>query len=363
LYIGNSGTAPWLTQGELNGTMYRAIFWPTKLTSAQVKTASFAALQEANSRGIQQGPQIPWNIGTFLIHFIGDSITAGFGVTNPWPTLVGAINGLVATVKNWGVNSLSARQISLSEQDRVAPQCRSISGISPVAIVFAGTNDFIGPNPTQTGVKVWGALQSEISTLKVAGCKVFVATMLSRSGTGTNSVSNDVNKNALDLQIAGNWKEAGATGLIDFANNPLLGADGASANTSYFQVDAIHPNQTGANLLASIATSVLNYYYSPYSLGSPHVYTASATLTSADAGVATGTLSATTAFVMPDCSGLTGAPFLISNTQSAQTVTIAGAASQPINGLASAITIPANSTVRLTAVANPYTTSGCHWAM
>jgi hypothetical protein len=187
--------------------------------------------------------------------------------------------------------------------------------------------------------------------------------MLSRSGNGTNGISNDINKNALDLQISGNWKEAGATGLIDFANNPLLGADGASANTTYFQVDAIHPNQTGANLLASIATSVLNYYYSPYSIGSPHVYTASATLASADVAVSTGTLSATTALVMPDCSGLTGTTFAITNNQAAQTVTIAGGASQPINGLTSAITVVANSTVRLTAQANPYTTSGCRWAM
>jgi hypothetical protein len=67
---------------------------------------------------------------------------------------------------------------------------------------------------------------------------------------------------------------------------------------------------------------------------------------------------------MPDCIGPTGAAFVISNTQSAQTVTIVGAsASQPINGLTTPITIPANSTVTLTDVANPRSTAGCHWVM
>ena len=43
--------------------------------------------------------------------------------------------------------------------------------------------------------------------------------------------------------------------------------------------------------------------------------------------------------------------------------TISGGPSQSINGLTSALAIPGNSTVRLTDVPNPKSTSGCHWVM
>ena len=74
-------------------------------------------------------------------------------------------------------------------------------------------------------------------------------------------------------------------------------------------------------------------------------------------------MTANIALVMPDCTGPSGESYTISNPQAAFAVTIAGGASQPINGLTSAITIPANATVTLRDVANPKTVSGCHWAM
>jgi hypothetical protein len=83
-------------------------------------------------------------------------------------------------------------------------------------------------------------------------------------------------------------------------------------------------------------------------------------------GVKGAVVNATTAnatWTMPDCTGQSGAVYTISNPQSAYTLTIVGGASQPINGLTSAIMIANNSTVTLTDVPNAKTVSGCHWAM
>ncbi|HEX9200993.1 MAG TPA: hypothetical protein VF865_15640, partial [Acidobacteriaceae bacterium] len=138
-------------------------------------------------------------------------------------------------------------------------------------------------------------------------------------------------------------------------------ADGAYANTTYFS-DQTHPSDAGQTRLAQIASNALNYYYG-YTLANPHVVTSTAyTLSSSDAAV-TAAPTANAAYTMPDCTGPSGAVYTIGNPQSAYALTIMGGASQPINGLTTAIAIPANSSVTLRDVPNPKSVSGCHWAM
>lgn len=361
LYIGNAGVAPWTSSGQMSATAYRAAFWSTQHTAAQVKAESLAALSEVVSRGVAPVSQ---PVGVPTLFAVGDSITFGQGVATPWPSSLSLTNQPSWTIENWGIPSVSALTVSASEPNRIAPRCQSTSGYAPVSIVFMGTNDFNSTGGTAaTAQVVWNSIASEINTLKNAGCKVFVGTMISRTGSGTNSQTNDANKNALDALIVSQSKTVGADGLIDFAANPNLGADNANSNTTYFQVDGTHPTLTGQGLLATAASNTLNYYFSQYGQGNPHIISATATLTSADAVVEISSPSGAVALTMPDCTGPTGATYVVSNPQSAQAVTIAGGASQPINGLSTAITIPANSTVRLTDVANPRSTSGCHWTM
>jgi hypothetical protein len=156
-------------------------------------------------------------------------------------------------------------------------------------------------------------------------------------------------------------KAMGADGVVDFAADPNLGADGAYGSTTWFS-DQTHPTTAGQIRLGQIASNSLNYYYG-YTAAQPNVVTANTyTLASGDDFV-TAAPTASAAYTMPDCTGPSGAVYTISNPQSAFPLTIQGGASQPINGLTSAITIPANSTVKLTDVANPKSTSGCHWVM
>jgi hypothetical protein len=227
-------------------------------------------------------------------------------------------------------------------------------------MVFMGTNDFTTYQSTPEQ-QVFGNLAGEIQLLKREGCTVFVGTMLSRTGADAQGVTLDSHKNAYDTLILQQAKVVGADGVIDFAANPLLGADGANAG-SYFQADHIHPTQAGQQLLATAASNTLNYYYG-HSLANPNLVTSPTyTLASSD-GAVTAAPTANAAWTMPDCTGPSGATYTITNTQSAFTLTIAGQANQPINGLTSPIAIPANSTVTLRDAPNPKNISGCHWVM
>jgi lysophospholipase L1-like esterase len=351
LFLGSSNVAPFTTSG-LNGTYYRAVLFSGEHTGAQVQANSAAILADVQSRNVLTAPPVIPTAAP-LLFAVGDSITAGAGLSagQAWPSNLTLVNQPPYTINNYGLSGMPAAAMVASDVWRVGPYCQS-SGGSAIVIGFAGTNDLtFNFNATDT----FGRYMKWVQGLKQAGCRVYVGTMISRAGQ-------DANKDTYDALILQGAKSYGADGIIDFAANPNLGADNAYSNTTYFQGDQIHPTVAGQLQLATAASNALNYY-NGYTLANPHVITASTTLASGDRAV-TAQPAAAMALVMPDCTGPSGEFYTISNPQSAFAVTIqGGSASQPINGLTAAITIPSNSTVTLRDVANPKASSGCHWAM
>lgn len=354
LYLGSDAAGAWATSG-LIGSMYRFVAYSGLLSSSDVVLNSELIRNEVASRGVATSLKKVVH-STPTINFIGDSITEGItGTTNPYVNQLSLTNTPPLTKTNWGIGSTGIIATASQEPQRVALHCSTIAGPA-IATVFLGTNDAT-TSQSSVAYSVVDALISEISTLKQAGCKVYVFTMMSRNGY-------DTFKNTYDAQIVALATVAGADGIIDVAADARLGADGASTNVTYFNTDKVHPTDAGHVIIANIMNSSLNYYLSQYSSSNPHVIAASTTLASSDAAVSIGTLTAAIALVMPDCTGPTGATYIISNPQSAFAVTIAGnSASQPINGLTTAITIAANSSVKLVDVANARSTAGCHWTM
>ena len=353
LYLGSSNVGLWATNG-FDGNIYRATFYPSALTTQQVEATSGLIANQVAQRGI---PTAPVNalLNTPQIHCIGDSITYGTTASTNWCANLTLTRQPSYTINNWGVPSALLEDETGSEPNRVGQQCQTTHGPA-VAIVFSGTNDFLGSS--LTAQQVVSNYMGEVQTLKRSGCQVFVATMLSRSQGGTDF---DPDKNAFDEQLLGQAKAMGADGVVDFAADPNLGADGAYASTTWFN-DQTHPTDAGQVRLGQIASNALNYYFG-YTAAQPNLVTANTyTLASGDDFV-TAAPTANAAYTMPDCTGPSGAVYTVSNPQSAFTLTIQGGASQPINGLTSAVTIPANSTVKLTDVPNPKSISGCHWVM
>lgn len=364
LFFGNSGISPYATSGFI-GTVYRLRILSSQLTGSQAASDANIILAQAATRGVVVRPQQFLQINPQL-HLIGDSLTCSWNGTScnssySWGSQLTLTNQPTYTITNWGVYGALMQAMQASEPNRVSPYCRTNGGPS-LAINAGATNDL----QSYTAATVVKTAASFAQSLQAAGCTPFVTTILSR--TGNSSVSgtptNDAQKDSYNALLAAQWKSLGYKGLIDWGADPNLGADGAYANSTYFLGDGTHNTATGEARKAAITSNVLNYYYSQYSESNPHVITATTALTWADAAVSIGTLSAPAALTLPDCVGPTGAKIPIANPQSAQAVTVVGnSASQPINGLTTAITIPANSTVVLTVVANPRSTAGCHWVM
>jgi len=355
LFLGSSNVGLWASNG-FDGNIYRAIFYPSALGISQAQSMSGLIANQVAQHGVATSP-VNALLNAPQLHCIGDSITYGNTATTNWCANLTLARQPSYTINNWGVPSALLLDETGSEPNRVGQECVTAQGPA-VAIVFSGTNDFLGGGGTSYAQTVVSYYMGEVQTLKKSGCQVLVATMLSRFYGG---VDFDSEKNAFDEQLLSQAKAMGADGVVDFAADPNLGADGAYASTTWFN-DQTHPTNAGQVRLGQIASNSLNYFFG-YTAAQPHQVTANTyTLASQDDFV-TAAPTANAAYTMPDCTGPSGSIYTISNPQSAFTLTVQGGSSQPINGLASAITIPANSNVTLRDVPNPKTTSGCHWVM
>jgi trimeric autotransporter adhesin len=366
LFLGSSGVSPWTSSG-FAGTFYRFITYSTQLTSAQMALTSAAVRNEVSARGVSVAP-VPVRLATPQMMFIGDSITYGLGVTTAWPGLLSLTNQPAYNKTSWAITGSTITSMIASEPNRAAPGCGTYTNPA-VALVFAGTNDLqtvdLVTGASATPGSVFNMLAGEVQILKRAGCKVFVGTMISRAANDNSGNSYDTDKDGYDAMILGNWKAIGADGVIDFAANPLLGADGANAG-AYFQADHVHPVQAGQQILANEASNALNYYFG-YNETNPHNVTSLPySMTAGDGEVSMAGVTGAGTLTLPDCTGQSGATYRINNPQAAFVVTVAPLnASQLINGLAfgTAVTVPANGTLTLRDVPNAKTVSGCHWEM
>ena len=368
LFLGAGRNSLYAGSG-FQGTFYRLRTYAAALSAAQVVSSSAALAAEVRARGVVTSPQQQM-LGSAELHAIGDSITCGWNgavcaLSTSWSSLLSLTNQPAYTVNNWGIPGVFVEALVGAEPNRVGPQCRTAAGPA-VAVVMAGTNDLaavVGATP----LGVFGYLAGEVQELKQAGCRVFVGTMISRTGNDNSGAKTmDAVKDLYDAVMVQQATSAGADGVIDFAANALLGADGASANTTYFLGDHIHPTAAGQQLMANAASNALNYYFG-YNGLNPHVVSALPySMTAADGEVSVAGVSSAGTLTLPDCTGQSGAVYRINNPQATYAVTVQALnGSQLINGLAagSAVPVPANGTLTLRDVPNAKTVSGCHWEM
>jgi lysophospholipase L1-like esterase len=360
LFLGSSDAGNFTSSG-FSGTFYRFVTFSSSLPPSQIATITSTITAEVSSRGVAVSP-VATPQSTATIFAIGDSITCGYSngscPLTPWPSLLNLTNQPTYTISNYGIPSVFMSAILGSESNRIAPRCTSAAG-RVIAIVFAGTNDLDFGLHQTTPATVMADLKSEIELLKTAGCEVFVGTTISRSGNSVDGTTMDAAKDAYDDLILADAVADGANAVIDFAANPLLGADGAYAGSA-FQSDQTHPTQAGQQLLATAASNTLNFYYDSTTAHPTAVSAATYQMLSGDGAI---TLNGTSqALTAADCTGPTGATISIANSTTTS-ATIAGMANQPINGATTPVAIPAGATMTLTDVANPKATSGCHWTL
>ena len=341
LYLGGSGPG-----GASLLTFYYFAAWPASLTSTQVFNASNAIEETLTLRGVQVNPQT-LTLGKNFLLATGDSITVGYGATTPWPSLL-SVNAAYGTAVNEGIDGYTALAMAGQARWRDAPTC--YTGSQRGLVIFTGgTNDSVfGFSATATMANI----AAYVNYMKTAGCQVGVGTILDRTGA-------DAVKNALNPLIRSNASALGYF-LVDMASLPQGGADGASANGTYFQGDGIHPKNALLALMAGAASNAINANgIGAASSANPTVYSSNAvTMVSADVFTTIIPTAAATA-TLPDCLGVTGMQYQIFNASAgANTITFSGKASEAITGSA---TLAQNATARFQATLISQSAAGCGW--
>ncbi len=361
LFLGPSGVSPW-TGGFFPGTFYGFGAGATQHTLAQIQQNVSAFFALMNTKGVATTP-VPVNLATPQLFAIGDSITAGTNGQTPYTSQLTLTNQPAYSITNYGIIGIRLASILSHEANRAAPRCATQGGPA-VAILEGGTNDVAAPGNPLAPQIVWNSAAAWASLMRRSGCLPFMVTMNSRTGSGYGGSTMDALKDTYDALIVQQAKAVGFAGVLDIAANPLLGADNANANTTYFQaVDHIHPTTLGNGLMAAAISNGLNWYFG-YNESNPHVLNSLSgfTMACSDGSIDLAGLSAGGNIALPDCTGASGATFRINNPQSAYAVTVtADSASHPVNGSTTAVPVPANGTLTLRLVPNPKTTAGWHW--
>lgn len=361
LRLGRSKSGPGALWSNLS--FYYLAGWSAQLTPAQISQASYGIAQTVAARGAQIAPYVKQYAQALTsapfsnLIAAGDSITFGHGATTNWPAQL-VLNTSVYAVINQGISGTLASTINEYGSWRDAPLCKQGS-YSCMAVIFAGTNDMCVINyaPTQ----VLGNIESYVNQIKAAGGQAGVGTMISRASTnsGCFGANGDTDKNALNQLIRDNAASGGYF-VVDFAANPLLGADGASANATYFQSDQTHPTNAGQILLGAEGSNAINAWgVGSSSKAAPTIYTTNTqTMVSGDRYV-TAIPTAAAVYTLPDCLGVTGTDYTITNSSAgAFTITLSGAGSETITGSA---TVAQNSTGTFVAQLISQSAAGCYW--
>jgi lysophospholipase L1-like esterase len=360
LYLGPAQVSPW-SAGFFPGTFYGFGTSSSQHTLAQIQQNVSAFFALAAAKGVPTSP-LPVSLAQPQLLALGDSITAGTNGQTPYTSQLNLTNQPAYTISNYGIIGIRLAAILSHEANRAAPLCNTQAGPA-VAILEAGTNDLASISPLSPQA-VWSSAAAWATLMRKAGCTPFINTMISRTANGYGSQTMDALKDTYDALILQQAKQVGFAGVLDVAANPLLGADGAYNNTTYFQaIDHIHLTTLGNQLMGTAVSNGLNWYFG-YNESNPHIV---ATLTGftmacSDGYLDLGGVAAGGNITLPDCTGASGAAFRFNNPQSTYAITItADSSAHPINGSSTAVTIPANGTLTLRLVPNPKTTAGWHW--
>lgn len=157
----------------------------------------------------------------------GDSITAGTEVTTPWPSLI--------TNLTYAKHNVAVPGETIATMLANAPANVDVFYTATkknMVFIWGGTNDI---EFGATALATYNNLVAYAQGRRALGFKVITATMLSRIGFDTQKNS----YNALILADSTNFDLK-----VDFTGTPL-GCDGCYANTTWFNVDGVHPNNAG----------------------------------------------------------------------------------------------------------------------
>ncbi len=188
----------------------------------------------------------------------GDSITAGFGLTNiATQGYVGQLEALLGNKFGKLINKGISGQTLAGTPGMIQLAPTYIDPLYDafqlnICSCFGGTNDLA--NGSVSAASVYANYTSYIQTRQAAGWKVIAWTMIDRNAGSTPQSTYDTNRATFNALVIAN--AAGADAVVNLTTQPLLNTVGAKNNATYFQSGGVHPTPAGCALIAAIAAPV-----------------------------------------------------------------------------------------------------------
>ncbi len=331
------------------GSFYYFEAFSDEKTAAQVQQETAAVTQIVASRGVAFKAAPDPTIRSLYVA-VGDSLTEGEG---PQPSSQFVAPAEPFDVLNLGLGSANTDDLLELFEAREATLYRRNAGRN-VLRLWAGTNDV--SEGGRTPQDAMNGIRSYCRKAKAAGFQTIVSDMISRAG-------NDNNMLALNALLTS--EDTGCDLVLDLASNPLLGAVGANASTTYYQGDNLHLSLAGQrDLVAPAETRAINLLaHLKGSNTSATVTAATYQMQDYDLYLPVDPTANAVAATLPDCSYFTGMTRSVKNLQSAggNAVTVAPMAGQTIDGSAGAVTVANGATLALRQIVPNRSTGGCMW--
>lgn len=132
---------------------------------------------------------------------------------------------------------------------------RLLAGRAGILIVWAGTNDIALPT-IASAATTYARLVAYCNARRAAGySKIVVLTTLPRLAGGNVNFESD--RQAYNTLIRAGWATF-ADALADVAAVAAIGAPNAHLDTTYYQVDGVHLNDTGRGLVSPVVKTAID---------------------------------------------------------------------------------------------------------
>lgn len=188
-----------------------------------------------------------------LIIFDGNSLTAGSGSTGyPMPTLVMQTFPSYYDFINWGISGQTTSTMNTNLSTNITPFLSRYSG-AKVYVMWEALNEMRG---STTAAQAYNNYVTLATAAKAAGfTKVIAVTPTPCTGAATAAdyeTKRQTFISSVNSAVNPPWDAVAAVG-----SDATIGVAGASDNTTYYNADKIHLNNTGYAIAAPIISSAL----------------------------------------------------------------------------------------------------------
>jgi hypothetical protein len=200
-----------------------------------------------------------WTKPAANLVFEGDSITEGGNsyFSTPYPQrLVNRLKDKVAWF-NPAISGQTLNDIVADYSTQIQPESAWANfGTKNIATLFAGTNDMVSVGGNQSGASTATEYLAHADTMRGDGFELIAFTALPRSDAAAPADFYSTQRPAINTAITAGSSHYDV--LADVGADSTIGDAGDELNTTYYDVDKVHPNVAGLRHLSGLVAATLS---------------------------------------------------------------------------------------------------------